>query len=128
MEAWVIVLITISSGIALFAIIFTIKKKWDQKREASFQSRTTVIQVSQPPYPQQPPYNFGQNHPFPQQSHQAFSHPPIPSTTNQGIFNHQNPHAHNPNTSNFIQMNNGMNPRFAPTMAPGGGTLTNPGF
>lgn len=133
MDAWLIILITISSGIALFAAIFAIKNRSEKKKAQSFENRATSVQViqSQPPYPQQqasnvpPPYNPG----FiqqPQQNQAFYVQPPIPSTSNQGIFNHRDPQAYyHPNTSNIIQVNSA---RLAPTLAPTSGMLSNPAF
>jgi hypothetical protein len=129
MDAWLIVLITISSGIALFAIIFTIKTKNEKKRAQNIAS-VQVIQ-NQQTYPQQqmqnippPPYNPG----FiqqPQQGQSFYVHPPIPSTSNQGIFNPKDPQAYyNPNMPG-VQVHSG---RLNPMLAPTSGMLSNPTF
>lgn len=116
MDAWLIVLITISSGIALFAIIFALKNRSEKKRAQMNENRMTTVHVVQSqPYPQQqmqnvpPPYSPG----FIQQSHQGQTfviHPPIPSTANQGLVNPRNPQDYRSNMSNHG--------RFIPILAP----------
>lgn len=126
MDAWLIVLITISSGLALFAVIFAIKNKREKKMNENYQNRATTVHVvsNQPPYPQQMPPQYG----FNQQP--AFAHPPIPSTANQGILNPQNPQAYyNPNMPQVIQLDGrGTNARFVPMVAPSSGMMSNPAF
>lgn len=96
MDAWLIVLITLCSGIALFAAIFALKNRNQKRNALRYQNSVALanVQVVQSPqqYPQQvpPPYNIGFIQQNPPQVHY---HPPIPSTSNQGIYNPQNPQA-----------------------------------
>lgn len=126
MEAWLIVLITISSGIALFAAIFALKNRSEKRKAQIYENRATTVQViqSQPPSNGPPPYNPGFIHQ--PQGQAVFVHPPIPSTSNQGLVNPRNPQDYyHPSMSNVVQVNQG---RFAPTMGVSAGVLSNPTF
>lgn len=106
MEAWLIVLITVGSGIALFITIFILKTKKEQKRnERIAQQQATMAnaiaqQAALPQnsqfnnyqpntmLPQQPPpYNNIYQPGTVQPQQVVYINPNIPSTANQGIIN-----------------------------------------
>lgn len=112
METWLIVLITVGSGLALFIAIFYYKIKTEKKRQASmFVSQTTmgihVVGNQSTPYnpyhqQQQPIQTYNQPQVIPHQGQTIFINTPIPSTANQGAFNMRNP---GPNLSTKVFLN-----------------------
>ena len=101
METWLIVLITVGSGLALFIAILWYKTKEEKKRQASMLVNQTTMGIhvvgnqSTPynPYHQQqyPIQNYNQPQVIPHQGQPVFINTPIPSTANQGAFNMRNP-------------------------------------
>ena len=113
MDTWLIVLLTVGSGLALFIALLYYKTKQEKKRQA----RMTVNQTSMgvhvvtnnsspynPNFAQQPNQNY-YNQPQgmmpqpqvmmpPQQGQLYIVNTSIPSTANQGLFNARNPSAH----------------------------------
>lgn len=122
MEAWLIVLITIGSGLALFIALFILKNKSEQRKEAMRANQTvTNVQAASVPYPlqqlppnyyQQPPPNYYQTNVPPQQQQQqgqiVVVHGSIPSTANQGVINVRDPNSYY-NTSSAVH-----NPMYNP--------------
>lgn len=98
MDAWLIVLITIVSGLTLFSILFSLKIRKNKRRAAARNaaySATIVVQPSQPSNlqdsNQQMPYPAHQQMPYPSQ-HQSMPYPPhanqqmpYPSQQNQQV-------------------------------------------
>ena len=104
MDAWLIVLITIVSGVVLFSICFSIKLRKNKRRAAARNaaySATIVVQPTQTsnaqdpyqpylpqnqsiPYPQQ-----NQSMPYPQQSQQLPYPPQMPYNTQSNQFQQQ---------------------------------------
>jgi hypothetical protein len=113
METWLIVFITVGSGLALFIAIFIYKNKKEQRRNEAFANNQRVTIVGG----QQQPQNFYPQH----QGQVSYVTNAIPSTANTGIINHQNPQVYyNPNFPQNVHMHSGTvnNPMYNPRVTP----------
>lgn len=124
MEAWLIVLITVGCGLALFAGIFFYKTKQEKLRQANLAVNQTttgvhVVANQSTPYnpylQQQPNQIYYQPQMNPQQGQTYLVNTSIPSTANQGAFNARHPQQPviiNYNPSSNLVTKTFINPAF----------------
>lgn len=139
MDAWLIVLITIVSGLTFFCILFSIKLRKNKRRAAgrnAAYSATIVIpaRASCPlqnpgqqmpynpnPYPQNQSMAYQPQMPYPPQQSNQYQQQPnlvtntqaigfVPSTNNQPLFNTQNPQQYFSPPQGIIINTNPYNP------------------
>lgn len=98
MDAWAIVVITISSGLLVFILLFCLKQRKNRQRnQQPMHSMPVAV------------YQGGQM--MPTNNLQSVAPSFIPSTNNQGPINLQNPQVYyNQNLPQFVQVQTGGNP------------------